>query len=93
MSMIDTSDAPSRATAIDHSSEHDEMGHDSAHPDVFILSTEVKREMRGSNESLGTLGRPLDRRSPFFFGLTGALGVGVAFLIAYRKEFRKARRV
>jgi predicted PurR-regulated permease PerM len=30
---------------------------------------------------LGRPGRPFDRRSPFFFGLTGALGVAVAFLI------------
>ena len=37
--------------------------------------------MSESDESLGTLGRPLDRRNPFFIGLTGALGVGVAYLI------------
>ena len=34
-----------------------------------------------TDESLGTLGRPLDRRNPFFIGLTGAIGVGVAYLI------------
>jgi predicted PurR-regulated permease PerM len=34
-----------------------------------------------SDESLGSLGRPLDRRSPFFIGLTGALGVGVAYIL------------
>jgi predicted PurR-regulated permease PerM len=36
-----------------------------------------RREAR----DLGRLGRPFDRRSPFFIGLTGALGVAVAFLI------------
>lgn len=31
---------------------------------------------------LGPPGRPFDRRSPFFIGLTGALGVGVAYVLA-----------
>ena len=30
---------------------------------------------------LGALGRPFDHRSPFFMGLTGALGVGVAYVL------------
>ena len=34
-----------------------------------------------TDESLGVLGRPLDRRNPFFIGLTGGLGVGVAYVI------------
>ncbi len=50
-------------------------------PDVLILPAAVERELNGTDESLGTLGRPLDRRNPFFVGLTGALGVGVAYLI------------
>jgi predicted PurR-regulated permease PerM len=33
----------------------------------------------GSEESLGVLGRPFDHRAPFFVGLTGALGVAVAY--------------
>ena len=36
---------------------------------------------RKEARDLGRLGRPFDRRSPFFIGLTGALGVAVAFLI------------
>lgn len=31
------------------------------------------------DQPLGKPGKPLDRRSPFFIGLTGALGVGVAY--------------
>ena len=49
--------------------------------DVLILPPAVERELSGTDESLGTLGRPLDRRNPFFVGLTGALGVGVAYLL------------
>jgi predicted PurR-regulated permease PerM len=54
---------------------------DTQEPDVLILPPEVERELSKSDESLGTLGRPLDRRNPFFIGLTGALGVGVAYLL------------
>ncbi len=50
-------------------------------PDVLILPPDVERELTGTDDSLGSLGRPLDRRSPFFVGLTGALGVGVAYLL------------
>ena len=50
-------------------------------PDVLILPPAVERELTETDESLGTLGRPLDRRNPFFIGLTGALGVGVAYLL------------
>ena len=50
-------------------------------PDVLILPPAVERELSETDESLGTLGRPLDRRNPFFIGLTGALGVGVAYLL------------
>ncbi len=49
--------------------------------DVLILPAAVERELSETDESLGTLGRPLDRRNPFFIGLTGALGVGVAYLL------------
>ena len=50
-------------------------------PAVLILPPAVERELTATDESLGTLGRPLDRRNPFFIGLTGALGVGVAYLL------------
>jgi hypothetical protein len=50
-------------------------------PDVLILPPAVERELSETDQSLGTLGRPLDRRNPFFIGLTGALGVGVAYLL------------
>jgi len=49
--------------------------------EVLILPPAVERELNDNDESLGTLGRPLDRRSPFYVGLTGALGVGVAYLL------------
>jgi predicted PurR-regulated permease PerM len=35
-----------------------------------------------TDEPLGVLGRPFDRRTPFFIGLTGGLGVAVAYVIA-----------
>ena len=54
---------------------------DMQEPDVLILPPAVERELSETDESLGTLGRPLDRRNPFFIGLTGALGVGVAYLL------------
>lgn len=54
---------------------------DMREPDVLILPPAVERELTETDESLGTPGRPLDRRNPFFIGLTGALGVGVAYLI------------
>ncbi len=50
-------------------------------PDGLILSRDAEQEMNPSNGSLGTLGCPFDRRSPFFIGLTGAFGVGVAYVI------------
>jgi predicted PurR-regulated permease PerM len=49
---------------------------------VLLLPPGVERELSNSDESLGVLGRPFDRRTPFFVGLTGALGVGVAYVIA-----------
>src|SRR6202167_4655774 len=49
---------------------------------VLILPSSVERELDPSDESLGALGRPFDHRAPFFVGLTGALGVAVAYVIA-----------
>jgi predicted PurR-regulated permease PerM len=49
-------------------------------PEALILPTDVQSELGETDGSLGTLGRPFDRRSPFFVGLTGALGVAVAYV-------------
>lgn len=49
-------------------------------PEVLVLPPHVERELHEADDSLGVPGRPLDHRSPFFVGLTGALGVGVAYL-------------
>jgi len=38
-------------------------------------------EAAGDGERLGRPGRPLNRQTPFFIGLTGALGVAVAYLL------------
>ena len=52
-----------------------------SHPDVLILPREVGRDSAESDGWLGALGRPFDRRNPFFVGLTGAFGVAVAYVI------------
>jgi predicted PurR-regulated permease PerM len=49
---------------------------------VLVLPASVQNELNGSDESLGTLGRPFDHQAPFLVGLTGALGVAVAYVIA-----------
>jgi predicted PurR-regulated permease PerM len=49
---------------------------------VLLLPDSVERELSSNDESLGGLGRPFDRRTPFFVGLTGALGVAVAYVMA-----------
>ena len=51
------------------------------HSDVLILPDEVERDLNESNGSLGTLGRPFDRRHPFYVGLAGAFGVAVAYVV------------
>jgi predicted PurR-regulated permease PerM len=53
-----------------------------APPKVLVLPPSVERELDESDESLGALGRPFDHRAPFFIGLTGALGVAVAYVLA-----------
>jgi predicted PurR-regulated permease PerM len=50
-------------------------------PNVLILPPSVERDLDESDEALGTLGRPFDHRAPFFVGLTGALGVAVAYVL------------
>lgn len=49
---------------------------------VLLLPPSVEGELGESDESLGVLGNPFDRRTPFFVGLTGALGVAVAYVMA-----------
>ncbi len=54
---------------------------DSESADVLLLPPSVQRELEETDASLGVLGRPFDRRTPFFVGLTGALGVAVAYVV------------
>jgi predicted PurR-regulated permease PerM len=57
-------------------------GEEPPQANVLILPPSVERELDESDESLGVLGRPFDHRSPFFVGLSGALGVAVAYVLA-----------
>lgn len=50
-------------------------------PNVLLLPPSVERELAETDGSLGSLGRPFDRQTPFFIGFNGALGVAVAYLI------------
>lgn len=50
-------------------------------PGVLVLPPSVEQERDGSDDSLGSLGRPFDRRSAFFIGLSGAFGVAVAYVL------------
>ncbi len=52
------------------------------HGDVLLLPASVQEELGDPDGSLGVLGRPFDRRTPFFVGFTGALGVATAFVVA-----------
>jgi predicted PurR-regulated permease PerM len=63
-------------------SDSDQQGDDRTIDPVplLILPTGLERELDGTDESLGGLGRPFDHRSPFFIGLNAALGVAVAYL-------------
>jgi predicted PurR-regulated permease PerM len=84
MSTTDTGDVPSGGIARDRLGGGAVLTApdiEEPEPDVLILPPAVERELTEVDESLGTLGRPLDRRNPFFIGLTGALGVGVAYLL------------
>jgi predicted PurR-regulated permease PerM len=51
------------------------------HAGVLVLPADVERDLDEGQESLGTLGRPFDRRHPFFVGLYGAFGVVLAYVI------------
>ena len=65
----------------EHADDSELVGENGA-ANVLLLPPNVERELSNSDGSLGALGKPLDRRTPFFVGLTGALGVAVAYVIA-----------
>jgi len=65
----------------EHADDHQLMGENEV-GNVLVLPPSVERELSNVDESLGALGKPLDRRTPFFVGFTGALGVAVAYVIA-----------
>jgi predicted PurR-regulated permease PerM len=52
-----------------------------ATPGVLLLPTGVTAPDSENGDSLGTLGRPFNKQSPFFMGLYGAIGVGLAYVI------------
>jgi predicted PurR-regulated permease PerM len=54
---------------------------DDAPRGVLVLPPTAERQQNETDQSLGVLGRPFDRRSPFFIGLTGAFGVAIAYVI------------
>jgi predicted PurR-regulated permease PerM len=58
-----------------------DRGENLGHADVLILPDEVERDLNESDGSLGALGRPFDRRNPFFVGMAGAFGVAVAYVV------------
>src|SRR5580698_1387837 len=68
----DTEDTEIRAQEI---VEEDPGGSDGRIQEALDTAATVAEETGG----LGTPGRPINKRSPFMIGLTGALGVAVAF--------------
>ena len=50
-------------------------------PQGLILPPNVERDGTKGDDALGRMGRPLDRRAPFFVGLMGTFGVAVAYLL------------
>lgn len=48
-------------------------------PEPIEAAEDVAARISTDDQPLGKPGKPLDHRSPFFIGLTGALGVGVAY--------------
>jgi len=59
----------------------DTMQTEEAAPGVLVLPPSVASQRAESHDSLGVLGRPFDHRSPFFMGLSGALGVAIAYVL------------
>lgn len=75
--MQSLTDAPSPADALASVASIEE----GTPSNVLVLPPSVEREMNGNEESLGVQGRPFNRKSPFFIGLTGAFGVAVAYVL------------
>ncbi|HET6505017.1 MAG TPA: AI-2E family transporter [Amycolatopsis sp.] len=48
-------------------------------PEPIAQAEDLASRISTEDQPLGRPGRPMDRRSPFFIGLVGALGVGVAY--------------
>jgi predicted PurR-regulated permease PerM len=48
---------------------------------VLLLPPSVEQARGEDEDYLGKLGRPFDRRSPFFMGLSGAFGVAIAYVV------------
>jgi predicted PurR-regulated permease PerM len=51
-------------------------------PPILVLPASAERDLTPTREDLGRQGRPFDRRAPFFIGVTGGLGIAVAYVIA-----------
>jgi predicted PurR-regulated permease PerM len=49
----------------------------------LLLDREARVEAVGDDGEFGSPGRRFDRRSPFWIGLLGGLGVGVAYVLAW----------
>lgn len=49
--------------------------------DSLLIPASTREEVIGASGSIGTPGRPFDRRTPFVMGLTGTFGVAVAYFI------------
>jgi len=47
----------------------------------LVLPPGVQDRDDTTGKNLGVIGRPLDRRAPFYIGLTGGLGLGTAYVI------------
>ena len=60
--------------------EQSDRDQDDDTPPALILPTAIDRVIDESDDSLGSLGRPFDHRSPFFVGMNAAFGVAVAYL-------------
>lgn len=52
-----------------------------AEPFALVLPPTVHEDVLGTVGATGPPGRPFDRRTPFFIGLTGAFGVAAAYLV------------
>jgi hypothetical protein len=65
---VDTSRVSNGSTVSEQANGHvalTDSHTDARDPDVLILPLEVEQELNESDESLGSLGRPRGRRTPF----------------------------